>query len=172
MDMLTLSEIVAQVQVLAKRIDAQKLLYANVTSENDEANPFVKVSSSTYAYIIRERGQVTKKLQTTDSDELLRWIFSDITFRMASDFESKHRTGSADTRRGIFARQIELQEKLNPSWAVKEQLEIDKILSDAPYDDYTDERVLQFEKEKDAGADDNEAWLLACKKYPLPEQTQ
>jgi hypothetical protein len=88
-----------------------------------------------YSYVISERGEQLSRRETRDLDELLYWIFQDVTFRMALDFEKTHRSSGQDFRRLLFSYQLRLLGALQPRWREKRQIEIDTILVWSPFRD-------------------------------------
>ncbi len=54
--------------------------------ENSSGRPYIKFENG-YQYINSERGYVISKQVTSDIDELLYWIFEDITSKIAGEYE-------------------------------------------------------------------------------------
>jgi hypothetical protein len=72
---------------------------------------------------VRENGSEHARRKTTSLDEILYWIFADVTFSLAVTWEVAHRVKGEDVRRGIFTKQLELLEQLDPVWASRSRLE-------------------------------------------------
>ena len=100
---------------------------------NDGASIYVK--NSKYYYIIMERGQLNKCFESEDLEEVLYPLFESITFSLASDYELNHRIENEDSRRLLWKKQLELLKKINRNFFVKCQIEIEKILKIAPFND-------------------------------------
>jgi len=66
---------------------------------------------------------------------LLYWLAQDLTFGMACSYELKHRDEGRDCRRIIFAKELELMEKLGRDWHARSAARIAGILADHPYVD-------------------------------------
>ncbi len=57
--------------------------------------------------------------QTNDLDTLLYWIFANLTFSMAVEYELAHRVEGQDFWVVLFRHQAELLSKLNTNWVVR-----------------------------------------------------
>jgi len=99
-----------------------------------DGTPYVMVDDK-YNYIISERGVLISKEETLDLEELLYWIFEDVTSIMAGKYELNNRQQDADTRRLRFQEQIRLMDVLNNNWGEKTKNRLDKILANNPYED-------------------------------------
>ena len=164
----TIVEIRERVYELGKNIDAPLDLLNVPDKSAGDGSPHLEVKGDIYHYVASERGNEIFRKETTDSDELLYWIFSDVTTSMAYSYELKHRRPNQDFRRLAFSKRIELLEKLNPKWADREAKEIEKSLMDSPFDDDADLRVALYEDFISKGLSDEDAYKKACLKYPLP----
>ena len=131
--MLTLPEIKAEVDQLAAKIDTPENLLPTYGYSRDFAYPHIEVDSRFYYYVIVERGQELDRKWAPFLDQLLEWIFVDVTSQMAGTYELTQRVESQDFRRIMFARQIELLALLNPDWAAREAERHQKILRHAPF---------------------------------------
>ncbi len=101
----------------------------------DDGTPNVEISEPFYSYVANDRGIKSINRRTQDIDELLYWVFTDICFNLAVDYEFYHRNPMVDPRRMIFAYQLELINRLNRKWYSKTKKEIKEILDIAPYVD-------------------------------------
>ncbi len=68
------------------------------------------------SYVIVERGTELQRRTTTDLDKLSYWIFRDVTFSMAVDYEVAHRIEGQDFRILLFQHQLQLLHNLRPEW--------------------------------------------------------
>ncbi len=133
--MLSLIEIKYKVEQLANKINVPaKRMPTYGTSKND-GTPYIEVDDSYYYYLALERDVKCINRQTPDLEELLYWIFHDITFTMAMSYELEHRVSnvSRDHRKTIFAYQLDMLNKLNPLWKKRREQEIIDILKETPY---------------------------------------
>lgn len=114
-------------------IDAPKnLLWVRISPTGD-GSPHVEITKDKAFYVASERGMEIFRKEASDLDELLYFIFKDITKSMARHYELNNRIADEDTRRQVFSKQLELLEKINPKWAELERAEIGKILERSPY---------------------------------------
>jgi len=131
----SISTIRKKVREYGKKINAPNRLL-NVRSSSDEfGTPHIEVDEEGYNYVVSERGEEFERRKTKDIDKLLYWIFKSIVFIMANDYELEHRKPNEDFRRQLFAKQIELMEKLDLKFAQWKKEEFDKILEESPYED-------------------------------------
>lgn len=133
--MKTLEEIEGEVTRLARFIGATGNDLPTYGHTRDGAYPHIEVDDINYHYVAVERGQEIRRDSSPDFEELLYWIFSDITHSLAFSYELHHRIEDQDCRRIAFPKQIELLNCIHPKMAQRRALEIAGILRNAPYDD-------------------------------------
>jgi hypothetical protein len=160
--MKSLAEIEKDVGHLAAQIGASVALLPTYGAATDGTRPHIEVDSLTYHYVVVERGEELRRTTTRDYDDLLYYIFADVTFNLACAYELANRIENQDYRRIGFEHQIKLLSKISKKWSEREFNEHEKILHDHPFDDASDMRV-QLSKEL--------GWAKACEKYPLPTRT-
>lgn len=100
-----------------------------------DGSPHVEIHSDEMAYIHTEKGLQREKKITSDPDELLYWLMSDLTFQMAVDYESENRRPGEDARRKVFKKNLELLGRLNPGWAKRKEDEYSTVLAENPFQD-------------------------------------
>lgn len=129
-------ELKERVNELALKIDAPEHLLPGFGQEIWDAHSYVQVDSNGFIhYFISERDQEIKRKITNKIDEILYWIFADVTFSMSVQYELFHRMDHKDFRRVIFDKQEELLGELNQGWKEKEHAEHKRILASYPFDD-------------------------------------
>jgi dipeptidase len=104
-------------------------------SSDGFGTPHIEIDENGYNYVVSERGEEFERRQTKDIDKLLYWIFNEIVFIMASDYELENRKPNEDFRKQLFAKQLELMEQLDSKFAQWNKEELDKILEETPYED-------------------------------------
>jgi hypothetical protein len=166
----TPSEIESVVRVLSKKINAEDQVnfnfYDDICKYDDMLT--LQIKENGYHLVGQERGVEVRRWITEDLDELLFWIFKDIAFTKAHNYELVHRVGEYDRRIIVFPKEVELLSIINPKWgerAYKMQL---KYLEFSPYDcDAQKRNELESEYTKQ-GMSLQEAREKARIKYPLP----
>ena len=166
----SIAEIEKEVNRLAAKIDASGDMLPTYGFSRDYAYPHIEVDSHGYHYVIVERGKELKRVTTGELDVLLYHIFEGITAEMGSKYSATHRVENQDFRRLYFERQIGLLNLLYPKWAEVESKEHERILQQHPYDDDSQIRANYSKTLREQGHSSEEAWRMACQKYPLPEQ--
>lgn len=131
----SISTIRKKIREYGKKINAPSHLLTVRSSSDGFGTPHIEVDEEGYNYVVSERGEEFERRQTRDIDKLLYWILKSIVFIMASDYELENRKPNEDFRRQLFAKQIELMEKLNSKFAQWQKEEFDKILEESPYED-------------------------------------
>jgi hypothetical protein len=133
--MKSLAEVESEVARLAKALELANDDLPSWGGSRDLARPHIEVDDAGYHYVVVERGREQLRDTTTDFDELLYWIFSGATHKLAFSYEAAHRVDGQDSRRLAFARQLELLDRVDPSMAARRRAEIARILESAPYRD-------------------------------------
>jgi len=136
--MKTLNEIQIEIEHLASRIGATKSELPTYGITRDFAYPHIEVRNTTYCYVIVERGQEISRKETQDFDELLYWVFADVTFNLALKYEVKIRVEGSDSQvsqRIWRGKQLELLNKISPLMALAREREVAVIPRDPTYDD-------------------------------------
>ena len=131
----SISTIRKKIREYGKKINAPKHLLTVRTTSEGFGTPHIEINEKGYNYVVCERGTEFERRQTKDLNKILYWIFKSIVFRMASDYELEHRKPDEDFRRQLFAKRIELMEKVDSKFALWEKKEIEKTLKEHPYDD-------------------------------------
>ncbi len=105
------------------------------TTPQHNGSPHAEVVDGRYHYVVTERGRELERRIAENEDEMLYWLVSDLVFGLATKYELEHRVPDKDFRRLLFAREIELMEKVNPEWAERTRQKIRNILAKHPYND-------------------------------------
>ncbi|MBN8417727.1 MAG: hypothetical protein J0L73_02280 [Verrucomicrobia bacterium] len=167
--MKSLEQIKSEVDRMAAVIEASN--YAGLPTygvSKDAAHPHIEVDSTSYHWVVVERGHEQDRFTTTELDALLERVFTTVTFELATAYELAHRSGPIDCRRLIFQRQIELLSMLSPRWAQTESEKHAHILGAHPMDDLSGVRASLTRELRESGHAPEVAWQMALKRYPLP----
>lgn len=162
-------EIKEKVKYLGQIINAPSAYLILRDKPLGDGSYYAEFKDDQYYLISSERGKKLDRKVTSDIDQFLYWVFKDVVFKMAVDYELNHRQPYKDPRRLIFSKRIELLSKLNSSWGEREKIEIEKYLKQAPYDDDIDVRVKLTKTFMAKGISSLDAYKQACEKYPLPK---
>ena len=163
----SLDDIKKRVEELAKIINATTDLLPTYGYSKDFAYPHIEIDNfGRLHYVIIERGQELERKTTENLDDLLYWIFTSVTFSMASDFELKNRIEDKDCRRIMFEKQEELLGQLNESWRLKKNVNHQSILKRHPFDDLSGLRATYCGQLRKQGLTETEIDKLAYAKYP------
>lgn len=117
---------------LAERLDGACRYLPTFGQSRQDGTPHIEVGDA-YFFVTCERGSEFERRRTTDIDELLFWVFSTVTFSMSSDWEVRNRLAGEDSRRQLFAKQIQLLANLSADWAEREDAEHGRILAEYPF---------------------------------------
>lgn len=133
--MITIQEIYSQAKELAGKIAATPELFPTFGTSDLSGRPYIVIKEDTYYYMVNDRDTVSIKRQTTNAQDLLYWIFNDITYQMGCAYEAEHRVTDVDPRRLTFKKQLDLLEILDARWKELKQQEIEETLAMHPYRD-------------------------------------
>jgi hypothetical protein len=133
--MLSLGTIRSRYYEAARRAGAPKRLIMFATQPRQDGGAYVECDETGYAYVVWERGAELHRRKTTDPDEILYWLISDVTVEMALEYELAHRQAGQDSRRQWFQKHLELLALANPEWSKRKRREYDKVLQENPFDD-------------------------------------
>ena len=133
--MKNIDEIRAKVEKLAEQIKAPKQLLPSYDGARINHPSYIENQGAIYNYVVTDSGREVKRKIAFSPDELLYFIFVDITFEMAVSFGKGHRSKGGDFRRILFNYQLGLMERLNMQWKVRREQEIAEILKDSPHRD-------------------------------------
>ena len=122
----------ASFRAICDKLGAEWPLY---TSPRHDGSPHVESTDDTLSYVVTERGTEFERRTTTSQDDLLYWLTSDLVFSLAGHYELNHRAPGQDSRRIMFAREIELLGRINFAWRERKEIEISGILARHPYRD-------------------------------------
>ncbi len=163
---MTIKDIENKVNQLAEIINADRNLLPTYGYSLDLACPHIEVNQIGMHYIVVERGQEHERKTTDNIDELLFWIFDNVTFSISVEFELKNRNETKDSRRMIFSKQEDLMGKLNNEWEERAKREHQAILKRNPYDDLAGLRASYCGELRTKGLPESEINKLAYEKYP------
>ena len=133
--MKSLQDIETDVAARARRIGASGRDLPTYGTSEDGARPHIEVEHGLYHYVVVERGVEIDRRFSDRYDDLLYWIFSDVTHRHAFGYELQNRIEDQDCRRIAFPKQVELMRKIDPVLGGRLEQDIAQILQRAPYDD-------------------------------------
>jgi hypothetical protein len=131
--MLTFSEIKQRIEQLGDQIDAPTNLMPTYGTSKNDGTPHIEVSDSSYFYRALERDMVCINRKTSSIDELLFWVYQDVTFNMACSYELAHRDSKVNSRKVIFSYQLGLLSLISIEWKERREDEIAEILKEHPY---------------------------------------
>ena len=167
--MLTIDDIAAEVARRAACIGLNgRDGFPAYGAPEDDACPFIEVNAAGYHLAVIERGLETSRFSTMDPEALYYRVFADVTFGMGAAHEFRNRQPEQDCRRQIFARQLELLERISPAWAERCAQHHAEILERHPFDDVAGERATLTRTLRESGRSHEDAWEAACARYPLP----
>ena len=163
-------EIHAECRRLAERIGVAPSALPSFGRPQDDARPYIDHDRHGYHIVVRERGQERERETFTSPEALIEHVFRSITLAKAVRYELERRQPFADSRRLIWAHQINLLERLSPEWADAERRRMSEILRNHPFDDHAGVRTTLSNALREQGHSQEEAWDQACERFPLPKR--
>lgn len=133
----SIEEVQKRAMLLLERIPEHKNInfFVSFKENTYDCMPFVEIDEKGYHLKSYERGKLVQDDITSDVNELLYWIFRDITFNEACNYELKHREKYKDIRRLMFSKQLELLEYISDDFACRCKAHIHEILLCTSFDD-------------------------------------
>jgi hypothetical protein len=104
-------------------------------ASDQTGRPHIEADERGFHYVVCERGTEFERSTSADAGEIAFLACRDMAFEMACDHELATRVPGTDSRRRIFAFQLELMRRLDPAWEARERAEIERILEEYPYED-------------------------------------
>ena len=106
-----------EINILSSKINVPTELIPEINVSNEYASQFIEIDINNIVYlVIKERGNEIERLIPKDLNQLLFFVFKNITFTMAKNFELNNRIQNQDCRIIIFKKQLELINILDDSW--------------------------------------------------------
>ncbi|MEW5941063.1 MAG: Imm63 family immunity protein [Chloroflexota bacterium] len=133
--MLTLQELQAQVDELARKIGAPAEFFPTFGTSRHDGTPHIEIDSNTYYYLAYERDTVVVRHKTTRLPRLLYWIFEGITFQMGLAYARLHKDPQIIPNSIAYQHQLELLETLHMQWRELREQEHAEILERQAYQD-------------------------------------
>lgn len=87
----------------------------------------------TVSSVVTERGATIASTRFDDEEELLYHLVRGAIWMMAYEYEKSHRVEGQDLRRVLFARDLELMQRVSPAWGGRRRAEIEDMLRRYPY---------------------------------------
>jgi hypothetical protein len=85
--------------------------------------------------IVTEHGATIASSRFEDEEDLLYHLVRGAIWMMACEYEKSHRVEGQDLRRVLFARDLELMNRVSPEWGERRRAEIDDLLRRYPFCD-------------------------------------
>lgn len=130
---MTLASIRDRYDTIADRLSAPARHRHFFTTPQHDGSCHVELVGSEFHYVVTERGTEYERWTTSDADELLFWLVSDLTREMAMEWELKNRIEGEDFRRQFFSKHVELMAQVNEAWGRRTRLNYEKILEEYPF---------------------------------------
>lgn len=140
MKRLELKEIKVIIISLAKKINVPHYLYPTYgkmpsRTRRSIANTTIMVDENGYHYLIVEGKVELKHIIAEEIEELLYYIFGDITSDMAFEYEVENSIEDQDYRRIYFQKQLELLSIINQAYYEEKKAELEEQLKINPFND-------------------------------------
>lgn len=126
----TLDDVEREVRRLAAVIGAPDAGLPTFGSSIDGGHPHVELDGPVLSWVVRERGRELTRRSTRDPDELLYWVFEQITFAMAIRWVGLHRRAEEQYRAQLWRRQFELLGAIDTEWSARRARELGPLLAE------------------------------------------
>lgn len=140
---MTLGAINDRYHTIAQQLAALAKFVRFTTTAQHDGSPHIECFEGEFHYVVTERGSEHERRKTSDPEDLLFWLVSDLTWEMAAEWEVRHRIKGEDFRRQLFRKDIELMSSISQDWACRKKEKYEKILGEHPFDDGLANKHLQ-----------------------------
>lgn len=130
-----IEELQKEISQILERLYGTPLSYHFQITRGDDGSEHLEIVGDEFHLVVTERGLELERRITNDRNELFYWMISSLSFWSGVEYEFKNRDERYDARRMIFAKQIEILEKVDPDWAQQKRKEIEEILAEHPFID-------------------------------------
>jgi immunity protein 63 of polymorphic toxin system len=124
-----------RIRAAAARLGADDAKLPTYGASDHTGRPHVEVDDEGYHYVVCERGTEFERATSTDAEEIAFLACRDMAFEMACEQELASHVAGQDSRRRIFALELELLRALDPAWAERVRAENERILAEHPFVD-------------------------------------
>ena len=140
---MTLRSISDRYHAIARDLAAPAKPVRFVTTPQHDGSPHIECIGGGFHYVVTERGSEPERRMTSEAEELLFWLVSDLTWALASEWEVQHRIEGEDFRRQLFRKDVELMSQVSEDWARRKKEKYEKILGEYPFDDRMANQTVQ-----------------------------
>ncbi len=123
-----ISELEKEYYKYGKIIEAPKKFLQFHTIPQHDGRAHIEYEGSDLIYVITERGIRFNEKRTTNPDELLFWLISDLTFEIANELSINECKTNEEYRKKLFLRQEALIGRINQEWEKQLKKYHDKLL--------------------------------------------
>lgn len=106
-----------RMKALGDRINLSPTDYPDLRKTDAWGGTYLKVKGFKVYYIVMERGKEIDRIGFDRLDDALYKVFDEITFTLAATCDEAKKAPNNEYRKIVFARQLELLEKINPKYA-------------------------------------------------------
>ena len=130
-----LASLRARIRAAAERLGADEAKLPTYGASDHTGRPHVEADADGYHYVVCERGTEFERATSTDAEEIAFLACRDMAFEMACERELATRVPDQDSRRRIFAIELELLRQVDAAWADRVRAENERILAEHPFRD-------------------------------------
>lgn len=124
-----------RIQAAGRLLGADDAKLPTYGASDQTGRPHIESDDRGYHYVVCERGTEFERATSTDAEEIAFLACRDMAFEIACEQELASRVPGQDSRRRIFAIELELLRGLDPAWAERVRAENERILAEHPFRD-------------------------------------
>ena len=124
-----------RIRAAAETLGADEDMLPTYGASDQTGRPHVEADDTGYHYVVCERGTEFERATSADPEEIAFLACRDMAFEMACEQELASHVPGQDSRRRIFAIELELLRTLDPAWAERVRAENERILAEHPFVD-------------------------------------
>ena len=124
-----------RIRAAARRLGADETLLPTFGGSEQTGRPHIEADAAGWHYVGCERGTEFERAASADPEEIAFLACRDMAFEMACEQELASHVPGQDSRRRIFAIELELLRTVDPAWADRVRAENERILAEHPFVD-------------------------------------
>ncbi len=124
-----------RIRAAARRLGADDTLLPTFGGSEQTGRPHIEADAAGWHYVVCERGTEFERATSADPEEIAFLACRDMAFEMACEQELASHVPGQDSRRRIFAIELELLRTVDPAWADRVRAENERILAEHPFVD-------------------------------------
>jgi hypothetical protein len=128
----TIDELELRFQQIVQDIDVHPDVKQFHRCPQHDGGVHIEAIAGEFHYVVTERGQELSRIKSANPDDILYWLVSTVTCRVAQNYELHHREENRDGREVWMPYHVQLLAAIQPEWGDRQAAEYAEILRNNP----------------------------------------